>query len=129
VQQSASVHIMYGIWVCVILPGVLITAPIVTAVLVMVQQGPWPPLHPKQAALPGIASGTCWNLGNMCSIIATTDPEVGLSIAYPVMQCGLFVAGLWGILLYRELRGKWQLGFWLPGLFVLLGASMLAAAK
>jgi len=65
----------------------------------------------------------------MCSIIATTDPQVGLSIAYPVMQCGLFVAGLWGILLYGELRGKWQLGFWLPGLFVLAGASMLAAAK
>ena len=109
--------------------GVLIAAPIVTAILVMVQQGPWPSLHSKQAALPGIASGTCWNLGNMCSIIATTDPQVGLSIAYPVMQCGLFVAGLWGILLYSELRGKWQLGFWLPGLFVLAGASMLAAAK
>ena len=111
------------------LAGVLIAAPIVTAILVVVHQGPWPSLHPKQAALPGIASGTCWNLGNMCSILATTDPQVGLSIAYPVMQCGLFVAGLWGILLYGELRGKWQLGFWLPGLIVLAGASMLAAAK
>lgn len=108
--------------------GVLITAPIVTAALVMLEQGPWPPLQPQQAALPGIASGACWNLGNTCSIIATTDPQVGLSIAYPVMQCGLFVAGLWGILLYSELKGKWQLGFWVPGLFVLLGASMLAAA-
>ena len=109
--------------------GVLIAAPIVTAILVVIHQGPWPSLHPKQVALPGIASGTCWNLGNMCSILATTDPQVGLSIAYPVMQCGLFVAGLWGILLYGELRGKWQLGFWLPGLIVLAGASMLAAAK
>ena len=109
--------------------GVLIFAPLVTGLLVSLQQAPWPALHPNEAALPGIASGTCWNLGNMCSIIATTDPQVGLSIAYPIMQCGLFVAGLWGILLYRELKGRWQLGFWVPGLFVLAGASMLAAAK
>ena len=43
-------------------------------------------------------------VGNICSILATKDPSVGLSIAYPVMQCGLAVAGLWGICLFGEMR-------------------------
>lgn len=47
-------------------------------------------------------------VGNICSILATKDPSVGLSIAYPVMQCGLAVAGLWGICLFGEMRNGGQ---------------------
>ena len=47
-------------------------------------------------------------VGNLCSILATKDPSVGLSIAYPIMQCGLFVGGLWGICLFKELKGRGQ---------------------
>jgi glucose uptake protein GlcU len=56
------------------------------------------------AAGPGIFSGAIWNLGNICSVVAVQDPGVGLAIAYPIMQCGLFVAGLWGIFLHKELQ-------------------------
>ena len=54
-------------------------------------------------------------IGNITSIMATKDPSVGLSIAYPIMQCGLFVGGLWGICLFGELRNGGQVShFFLP---------------
>lgn len=53
-----------------------------------------------------------------------------LQVAYPLMQCGLFVAGAWGILLFRELRGvKWQALYWASGAVLLTGAALLAASK
>lgn len=44
--------------------------------------------------------------GNAASILAVSDPTVGLAVAYPIMQCGLAVAGLWGVLLFREITGE-----------------------
>ena len=30
---------------------------------------------------------------------------MGLSVGYPIMQCGLAVAGLWGVLVFHEIKG------------------------
>jgi hypothetical protein len=34
--------------------------------------------------------------------------QVGLALAYPIMQIGLFVAGAWGILAFGELPLRMQ---------------------
>eukprot|EP00891_Asterochloris_glomerata_P007625 jgi/Astpho2/7625/Aster-x0777 len=90
-------------------------------------------LAPMQFAYPaaqGLAFVPSLALGNMCAIVATRDPGVGLSVAYPILQCGLVVAGLWGILLLGELRNpKAQIGFWISAALVLTGTILLAASK
>ncbi|KAK9800727.1 hypothetical protein WJX73_000776 [Symbiochloris irregularis] len=65
--------------------GVLLAAPIFTAAIVLFGNLPRQ-LYARPAALPGIAGGTVWNIGNICSIVATQDESVGLSIAYPLMH-------------------------------------------
>ena len=84
----------------------------------------------SRAAGPGMAAGILWNAGNCCCILAVTDPHVGLAVAMPIMQCGLFVAGAWGIVLYREVRGPRPLAlYWLGGTALVGGAALLAGAK
>ena len=84
-------------------------------------------LQPQHAAVLGIMSGTVWNIGNLSSIIATS--RIGLSLAYPIFQCGLFVSGAWGILLFKEMRGRDTLMYCLAGLVLMAGVVMLTAAK
>lgn len=46
------------------------------------------------------------------------------------MQAGLFIAGLWGIFLFKELRlGREQLTYWIGGIVLIVGATMLALSK
>ena len=46
------------------------------------------------------------------------------------MQAGLFVAGLWGIFLFRELKlGREKLTYWVGGIVLIVGATMLAVSK
>lgn len=75
-QKIKSSHIL--------VPGVLLSAPIITAGLQYLskENTGWN-LFPKIGAPAGIASGFVWNAGNALSIIATTNPKVGLGIAYP----------------------------------------------
>ncbi|CAL8469312.1 g8853 [Coccomyxa elongata] len=108
--------------------GVLLAAPLLTLGFVGVGQAPCQ-LYTKSAALPGILAGIIWNAGNACSIIATTNPNVGLSIAYPIMQAGLLFAGLWGVVLFKELSGREQVGYWLSSVVLIAGVSMLASSK
>ena len=100
----------------------------------------------------------------MCSILATQNPNVGLAIAYPIMQVsfsskpyhtwrpahslqcylynavsgceplhwlqsGLCIAGLWGIILFRELRGREQVGYWISSVVLIVGATLLTLSK
>ena len=47
-----------------------------------------------------------------------------------VMQAGLFIAGLWGIFLFKELKlGREQLTYWIGGVVLIIGATMLALSK
>jgi hypothetical protein len=46
------------------------------------------------------------------------------------LQCGLFVAGIWGIALFREITGWRALAtYWVSGGLLVVGAGLLAAAK
>ena len=108
--------------------GVVLSSPIVTACTV-IAAGLDQRLYVGVASIPGMLSGAIWNAGNMCSIVATNDPRVGLSIAYPIMQCGLLVAGLWGIFAFHELKGRAIAVYAASGCVVVIGASMLTLSK
>ncbi|EIE21698.1 hypothetical protein COCSUDRAFT_43352 [Coccomyxa subellipsoidea C-169] len=108
--------------------GVLVAAPLLTLAFIALGQAPFQ-LNARAAALPGILAGIIWNAGNACSIVATQNPNVGLSIAYPIMQAGLLFAGLWGIILFKELNGREQIGYWLSSIVLIAGVSMLASSK
>ena len=48
----------------------------------------------------------------------------------PCVQCGLFVAGIWGITVFQEIRGAQTLAlYWLSGGVLVAGAALLANAK
>jgi glucose uptake protein GlcU len=109
--------------------GVVISSPIITALMIYVSGHRWS-LHTTSAALPGILSGFIWNAGNALSIIATMSSGVGLAVAYPIMQAGLFVAGLWGIILFNELKlVREQITYWIGGVVLIVGATLLAFSK
>lgn len=40
----------------------------------------------SRAAVPGMAAGATWMTGNVLSILAVTNPGVGLAVAMPIMQ-------------------------------------------
>mmetsp|Transcript_126967 Transcript_126967/g.179149 ORF Transcript_126967/g.179149 Transcript_126967/m.179149 type:complete len:342 (-) Transcript_126967:226-1251(-) len=80
-----------------------------------------------QTSPPGMASGVVWNAGNVCSILAM-GPAGNLSygVAYPIMQCALFISGLWGIFYFKEIQGKVAIfGFLLSGTVLIGGAVVL----
>mmetsp|Transcript_1154 Transcript_1154/g.1610 ORF Transcript_1154/g.1610 Transcript_1154/m.1610 type:complete len:338 (+) Transcript_1154:81-1094(+) len=84
-----------------------------------------PEFHPETCAVPGITAGMLWNIGNMGNIFACLPP-LGLAVGYPLTQCCLLVAGLWGILIYGEIRGTKNLStFGVGALITLVGAAML----
>jgi glucose uptake protein GlcU len=76
----------------------------------------------------GIAAGVCWNIANVSSMFAID--YIGYGVAYPIMQCGLFVAGVWGIFLFDEIKpGKPRTIYWLSGFILIAGASLLTLGK
>lgn len=75
----------------------------------------------------GILAGVLWNMGNACSILAMDAKVGGLSygVAYPLMQCALFVSGLWGIFFFREVQGRKAIGTFFAAAAVLLGGASI----
>lgn len=44
-------------------------------------------------------------------------------------QAGLFFAGIWGILIFKELNGREQIGYWLSAIVLIAGVTMLFSSK
>lgn len=68
----------------------------------------------------------CLGAGNVLSILATE--RVGIAIAYPIFQCGLLVAGVYGILIFDEIERPCIPAYLLSGLALVAGATFLALA-
>eukprot|EP00775_Hariotina_reticulata_P011257 gene11257-11406_t len=110
--------------------GVAVATPLVAYCLhwAITGQVPWMlPMQPTAAALPGIAAGIVWAVGATSCMLAAAS--IGLAIAYPIMQAGMFIAALWGMLLYHELYSlKPHLVYWVGGLVLLGGILLLVNA-
>eukprot|EP01012_Entosiphon_sulcatum_P005390 TRINITY_DN12387_c0_g1_i1.p1 TRINITY_DN12387_c0_g1~~TRINITY_DN12387_c0_g1_i1.p1 ORF type:complete len:344 (+),score=41.83 TRINITY_DN12387_c0_g1_i1:56-1087(+) len=88
--------------------------------------GEWPVWNLRGALVPGFISGVLWNIGNVLSVLGVQS--IGYAVAYPVMQCALFVGGLWG-LLFREISDRRVIGvFFGSGVVLLTGAALLTVA-
>ncbi len=62
----------------------------------------------------------------MATIFAIASP-LGLTVGYPLCQMALLVAGLWGVLYYREIRGVRAVACFAVGAVTVCGgASVLA---
>jgi glucose uptake protein GlcU len=73
----------------------------------------------------GAMAGCLWAVGNTLTILAIRD--VGLSIAFPLWNCNSLVGILWGVVLFRELRGAPALrkAAVLAGAVVICGGAVL----
>lgn len=73
----------------------------------------------------GIISGFFWNMGNICQIIAITYVHMPYGVSYPILQCALIVAGLWGIFVFKEVTRCTQVLFFFVGVAILLTGVVL----
>jgi glucose uptake protein GlcU len=124
--------------------GAIIASPILTVVWFTLVEKSFPPLH--LSTLPvGLFSGLLWNISNICAVIAI--PMLGYSVAYPILQCALFVAGksssfssltpdfphslsgMWGVFIYKEIQGNEVIVFFSGGVILISGAVCIAVAS
>mmetsp|Transcript_9442 Transcript_9442/g.28516 ORF Transcript_9442/g.28516 Transcript_9442/m.28516 type:complete len:330 (+) Transcript_9442:197-1186(+) len=85
-----------------------------------------PTIEPT-ALVPGLISGVIWNAGNVCQIYALAYARVPYGIAYPLLQCALFVSGFWGIFYFKEIRENKAIQiFFGSGVVLILGAIFLS---
>lgn len=67
----------------------------------------FPKFHFKQAALPCLAAGLWWSVGNFACTYVVMSP-LGLTVGYPLVQCSFVIAGICGIVFYKEIR-NWKI--------------------
>eukprot|EP01114_Cavostelium_apophysatum_P020785 TRINITY_DN7058_c0_g1_i1.p1 TRINITY_DN7058_c0_g1~~TRINITY_DN7058_c0_g1_i1.p1 ORF type:complete len:338 (-),score=36.71 TRINITY_DN7058_c0_g1_i1:250-1263(-) len=104
--------------------GVMCVTPVIAFIYFLVQRRR-PNFQVKVVMLPGLCAGVFWFVGYFCSIYASN--YLGLTIGYPLTQLALVVSGLWGLLVFKELKGARTILCWVVSLVVLLGgAGMLA---
>lgn len=107
--------------------GALVASLVTTAVYwKLVAKQPGLPSVTGRTLLAGLLSGFTWNAGNVCQIVVQSDPiNLTYGIAYPINQCGMLFAGLWGVLVFREITGKSIGVFWAGAAVLVVGVILL----
>lgn len=123
-KESAGIHFVPSFGLGALLVSPLITFPYMYFSRSRPSRGNW---AFKPSILPGIAAGFMWNGANICSIFAIDD--IGFAIAGPLMQCAIVVAATWGVVAFKEMRGKSVVVLAIAALIVLAGAALLAMSK
>jgi len=82
-------------------------------------------IHFKTLWLPGLISGSVWNIGNICSVYANS--HISFAVAQPLMQCALLVSGILGIFVFKEITGVKRIVTFFAFAVVLLGGAGLLA--
>jgi len=77
-----------------------------------------PQMHFRVLVIPGTISGILWSLGNFCALYSVLF--LGIGIGNSAVQVQAIVAGLWGILYYKEVQGI-RILIWLFFLMLALG--------
>ncbi|RPI26434.1 MAG: EamA/RhaT family transporter [Acidobacteria bacterium] len=87
-------------------------------------------LREKRHLIPwAVLAGALWAVANTLTIFAIRD--IGLSVAFPLWNTNSLVGLLWGVLLFRELRGA-DTGSWTKvvggAIAIVIGACILGLA-
>lgn len=106
--------------------GAMLASPLLTLLWFSFVEKTSPAWHIATALPVGILSGFLWNISNIFAIVAIAS--VGYGVAYPILQCALFVAGIWGIVVFKEIRGRTVWVFFFGGGVLILGAVLVAIA-
>jgi drug/metabolite transporter (DMT)-like permease len=106
--------------------GAMLASPVLTVIWFNFVEKSSPQWHVATALPVGILSGLLWNVSNIFAIMAIAS--IGYGVAYPIIQCALFVAGVWGVVVFKEIRGKDVLVFFSGGSVLILGAVLVAIA-
>jgi hypothetical protein len=87
-----------------------------------------PDFHLKELWLPGLLSGAIYSVAIFGTILSVT--YLGQAVGYSLTQSKLLVSGMWGILFFREVRGKRAIIMWvLSACTTLCGILWLAEQK
>lgn len=80
----------------------------------------------REVVLSGMFSGLLWNISNVAQVLAMDKFHMPYGVSYPILQCGLLIAGVWGIYVFKEVEAcKPKIMFWLGGLVLMIGVLML----
>lgn len=84
-----------------------------------------PPLHLRVFWKQGILAGLLWSIGNVSSMLSVE--YLGEGVGYSIVQAQMLVAGMYGVLLYREVRGWRDVTAWFScALLTLTGILLLS---
>jgi multidrug transporter EmrE-like cation transporter len=86
----------------------------------------WPSFYLKDVGPYGTLSGMIWNTNNIVAVAAI--PVLGYGVVFPIIQCAIFVAGMWGIFVFKEMTGDPVKVFFASGLVLIVGAIMQSLA-
>lgn len=84
-----------------------------------------PSFHFRLMWFPAGCCGLLWSIGNYFSLISVY--YLGEGVGYPLVQTSIIVAGLWGILYFKEVRGTRRILQWLASsLMTIYGIILLS---
>lgn len=87
-----------------------------------------PRLHAARMGPYGTAGGTLLLASIACGMLADQYQTPGFPTAKLVSKLSLFVSGVWGVLLFRELRSGLQVLFWLCCLQMMAACAVIRTA-
>jgi len=84
-------------------------------------------LEVRRTLWAGLTSGTIWQIGNVCQVVAQSYYLLPYAIAYPIFQASLVIAGLLGIVIFGEIKGVPSVSaFFVSASIVIAGSVLLA---
>lgn len=103
--------------------GILVTSLIYFTIYAIYKKNK--PILYSQLVLPGLASGIMWGLANICYFNANN--VLSQAIIFPISNSGPpIVANLWGVFLYKEIKGTKNFLFLLGGFAVALSGAVMS---
>jgi glucose uptake protein GlcU len=58
-------------------------------------------------------------------MVASNPAYLGMTIAFPLAQCEMVVAGFWGLVLFEELKGVARITHFFLGAAILLAGAVI----
>lgn len=87
-----------------------------------------PAINPR-LVLPGIVSGAIWAISQIGWFVANS--YLSFPVSFPIITSGpAVIASIWGVLVFREIRGKWQIMKLISAILVtIIGVVLISLSK